>query len=137
MRGFVITNKGLALLSKLHSGNTLEITRVMVGEGKVPDDVNPRDLEDLVAPVAQATSTKPVTVGTTTSFVVQYRNDLNCGPDRDVNINEYGVFANDPDEGEILLYYANLGAYYEPGPGPKRPNYRPGIPRVHRRVGGR
>ena len=123
LRGFVITQKGLALLAKLHSGSTLEITRAMIGEGQVPDGGNLRDLEDLAAPVAQAATTKPVTVGTTTSFVVQYRNDLNGGLGRDVNINEYGVFANDPDEGEILLYYANLGAYYEPVPvrGPNDP----------------
>ena len=123
IRGFTIPQKGLALLAKLHSGSTLEITRVMIGEGQVPEVGNLRDLEDLVAPVAQAASTKPVTVGTTTSFVVQYRNDLNGGLGRDVNINEYGVFANDPDDGEILLYYANLGAYYEPVParGPNEP----------------
>lgn len=123
LRGFVITQKGLALLAKLHSGSTLEITRAMIGEGQVPDGGNLRDLEDLVAPVAQAATTKPVTVGATTSFVVQYRNDLNGGLGRDVNINEYGVFANDHDEGEILLYYANLGDYYEPVParGPNEP----------------
>lgn len=123
IRGFAITQKGLALLAKLHSGSTLEITRVMIGEGQVPDGGSLRDLEDLVAPVAQATSTKPVTVGTTTSFVVQYRNDLDGGLGRDININEYGVFANDPDEGEIMLYYANLGDYYEPVParGPNEP----------------
>lgn len=119
LRGFTIPQKGLALLAKLHSGSTLEITRVMIGDGQVPDNENLWDLEDLVAPIAQATSTKPVTVGTTTSFIVQYRNNLNGGLDRDININEYGVFANDPDEGEILLYYANLGAYYEPVPARK------------------
>lgn len=123
LRGFAITQKGLALLAKLHAGDKLKITRVMVGEGQVPDDGNLRDLEDLVAPVALATSTKPVTVGTTTSFIIQYRNDLNVGLDRDININEHGVFAEDPDEGEILLYVGNLGAYYEPVPvrGPNDP----------------
>ena len=123
LRGFTIPQKGLALLAKLHSGSQLEITRVMIGDGQVSDDGNLRDLEDLVAPIAQATSTKPVTVGITTSFIVQYRNDLNGGLSQDININEYGVFANDPDEGEILLYYANLGAYYEPVPA-----YKPNEP---------
>lgn len=121
LRGFAIPKKGLALLSKLQSGSQLKITRVMIGDGQVPDDGNLRDLEDLVAPITQATSTKPITVGITTSFIVQYRNDLNGGLNRDININEYGVFANDPDEGEILLYYANLGVYYEPVPA-HRPN---------------
>ena len=125
IRGFAITQKGLALLAKLHSGGTLEITRVMIGEGQVPEVGNLRDLEDLVAPVAQAASTKPVTVGTTTSFVVQYRNDLNGGLGRDININEYGVFANDPDEGEILLYVANLGDYYEPVPARRQTSRSP------------
>lgn len=114
MFGFKITTKGLALEAKLHSGAKLEITRVMIGDGKVPEETNPADLTNLISPIAQATSTKPVTVGTTTSFVVEYRNDLNGGLGRDIHINEYGVFANDPDDGEVLIYYANLGDYPEP-----------------------
>lgn len=66
LRGFTITQKGLALLAKLHSGSTLEITRVMIGDGQMQDNENPLDLEDLVAPIAQATSTKPVSVAQVT-----------------------------------------------------------------------
>ncbi len=128
MYGFTIPTKGLALLAKLQAGSKLEITRVMVGDGKVPAETNPKDLTDLVSPVVQATSTKPTTVGTTTSFVIEYRNDLNHGLGRDIMINEYGVFARDPEEGEILLYYGNLDKYPEPVKA-----YNPGEPVTTRR----
>lgn len=113
MKGFFITRKGLALLAKLQAGSTLEITRVMVGGGQVPEDLNPLDLADLVSPIVQATSTKPSVKDRSVTFTVEYRSDLGK-LDRDILINEFGVFARDPDEGEILLYYANLGDYPEP-----------------------
>lgn len=117
MFGICITKKGLKLLANLAefgSGNTLVLTRIMVGSGKVPAETNPMDLEDLIAPVAQATTTKPVSADKTVTFAIEYRSDMNGGLDHDFMLNEYGVFAQDPDDGEILLYYANLGDYPEP-----------------------
>lgn len=123
--GFTITKQGWHLLAKLVAGATLEISKVMVGSGKVPEGVNPGELTDLVQPVALATSTLPVVEDKQVSFIVEYRNDLN-GDLREPSeaqsgkssgladgfwLNEFGVFANDPDEGEVLLYYATMGDY--------------------------
>lgn len=109
--GFTITAAGWRLLTKLLAYQRLELTRIMVGTGRVPQGVNPADLTDLVGPKAPATSTAPRAQGTTTSFVVEYRSDLNGGLEEGFWLNEFGVFAMDPQEGEVLLYYATLGDY--------------------------
>lgn len=114
MYGIVITEKGLALDAKLRAGDNLRLTRVMVGDGTVPEETNPRKLTDLISPFAEATSTPPVAVGASTKLVVEYRNDMNGGLSRNRNINEYGLFAQDPEDGEILYLYGNLGEFPEP-----------------------
>jgi hypothetical protein len=111
--GFTITAKGFSLMAKLVAGNSpkLEITRVMVGSGRVADDIDPATLIDMISPVALATSTEPLVDGSTLSFVVEYRSDLNGGLGEGIWIYEFGIYALDPDEGEVLLYYATLGDY--------------------------
>lgn len=109
--GFTITKPGWRLLAKLLAGDKLEITKVMVGGGKVPAGTTPSEISELVQPVAQATSTLPVVTDNQVSFIVEYRSDLNGGLKEGFWLNEFGVYANDPDEGEILLYYATLGDY--------------------------
>lgn len=126
--GFCITKAGLSLIAKLTSGSQLRVSKVMIGGGKVPESTNPRDLTDLVSPIANATSTDPVTKNTTTSFIIEYRNDMNGGLKENIYINEFGVFAIDPEDGEILLYYGTLGLYPEPVVA-----YEPGDPIVTRR----
>ena len=57
--GFTPTNAGRGLIASLLAGQTLTITRAMVGSGK-PDSLEAMaGLTDLVAPVARATSTTP------------------------------------------------------------------------------
>lgn len=109
--GFVITAAGRELLATLLAGERLEITRVMVGEGRLGPDDNPANLTDLIAPVAQGTTTVPVVANNSTSFVVEYRSDLGGGLERPFWLNEFGVFALDKEGAEIMLYYAALGDY--------------------------
>lgn len=109
--GFTIPIKGRSLLTKLLAGQTLEITRTMVGTGKIPDGVNPATLTDLVSPLAKATATVPTVRGTTANFTVEYRSDMNGGLEQGKYINEFGIFARDPEEGEVLLYYGSLGDF--------------------------
>jgi hypothetical protein len=85
----------------------------MVGSGKLPEGLNPAELTDLIAPVAQATVTEPIVFENTVSFVVEFRSDMNGGLEHGFWLSEYGVFAIDPDVGEILLYYGTLGDYPE------------------------
>ncbi len=104
--GFTITNTGRDLLTKILTGSQLTITKVMVGNGKLSGQ-DPAALTDLVSPKHPATATVPKVTDGTVTFTIQYQNQ-ETGM---VTINEYGVFAQDPDAGEILLYYATLGDY--------------------------
>lgn len=138
--GFCITRQGNSLLARLLSSEQLEITRVMIGGGKPAEDANLMDLENMIEPIAEATSTIPLTIGTTTSFIIEYRNDMGgdirespeelpgVGLSRDISINEFAVFANDPENGEIMLYYGCLGDYPDPVKA-----YTPGDPVISRR----
>lgn len=44
-------------------------------------------------------------------MIVEYRSDLNGGLDEGFWLNEFGIYAYDPDEGEVLIYYGCLGNY--------------------------
>lgn len=108
--GFTITVQGRNFLAKQVAGEQLNISRVMVGSGIVPEDTNLVYLTDLVQPVAQATSTYPIAEKDTVSFIVEYRNDLNGGLKEGFWLREFGVFARDGED-EILIYYATLGDF--------------------------
>ena len=79
--GFVVTKKGRDLIAKLVAGEKLQLSKIMVGSGGVPDLGNPREMEDLSEPVALATSTEPVYDENTVKMIVEYRSDLNGGLD--------------------------------------------------------
>lgn len=109
--GCTPTNQGRALIAKLLASKTLTISRVMVGKGQLAEDVSPVGLTDLVEPVAAGTSTVPTYDGDTVHMIIEYRSDLNGGLESGFWLSEFGVFASDPDDGEILLYYGTLGDY--------------------------
>lgn len=109
--GFVVTKNGRELIAKLAAGQQLQLSKIMVGTGGVPDFGNPREMEDLSEPVALGTSTKPVYDGNTVKMVVEYRSDLNGGLDHGFWLREFGVYAYDPDKGEVMIYYGCLGIY--------------------------
>jgi len=112
MYGFVIPKLGWNLLTKLLAGQQLRLTRIMFGSGRLAEEDDPSRLTDLVQPMAAGTSTTPQYNGRICSFVAEYRSDLNGGLDEGFWINEFGVYAWDPDIGEeILLYYGALGDY--------------------------
>lgn len=112
---FVVTSAGRNLFAKLAAkGLPLEITRVMFGTGKMPEGSTAKDMmdmTDLVEPLAPGTSTTPVFDGDTVSFVAEFRSDLNGGLAETVWLNEFGIFGNDPDLGEVQFGYATLGDY--------------------------
>ncbi len=108
--GCCLTADGKALIAKLlASKGELVISGVQVGKGVCPDDTYPGTLTALIDPVADATVTVPVYEQDTVTMTVQYRNDLNGGLEEGFFLSEFGIFADDPDEGQILLYYGSLG----------------------------
>lgn len=109
--GFTVTDKGRNLIAKLLAGENMQITRVMFGAGRIPMEDNPRAVTGLYEPIAQGTGSKPIVNNGVASMTVEYRSDLNGGLNTGFWLREFGVYANDPDEGEILIYYATLGEY--------------------------
>lgn len=82
----------------------------MVGSGKPQSQEDLASLTDLVAPVAQATSTNPLRKGDSVEMVVEYRSDLNGGLSTGFWLNEFGIFAMDGDD-EVMIYYGCLGDF--------------------------
>ena len=110
--GCTTTKRGRALIAKIMAAKMpLTLTRTMVGSGICPEGLFPGELQDLVEPVAAATSNEPMYDGDTVHMTVEYRSDLNGGLDHGFWIREFGVFARDLDGEEVLLYYGTLGDY--------------------------
>lgn len=110
--GCTIPRRGRELIAKILAAKLpLKIYRIMMGQGVCPDEVFPGDLEDLVEPVAAGTSNEPTYDGDTVHMTVEYRSDLNGGLDHGFWIREFGVFAQDEDGSEVMLYYGVLGDY--------------------------
>lgn len=125
LRGLVITNTGRALLTKLAAtGRVLTLKQVLFGTGKLPANATIADFQNrtaLVTPFAEGTSTNPIFEDDVLSMVLEFRSDMHSGLKQDILINEYGVYASDPDGGDVLLLYGNLGDFpdaltaYQPG----------------------
>lgn len=112
--GGTITTKGRDLITSLIAGGTIEFTRVMVGNGRMPEGIEPIDMEGLVSPVAAAVSTVPILENGVMSLVVEYRNDLNGGLETGFWLSEFAIYAKTADTPEICLYYATLGDSPQP-----------------------
>ena len=115
MYGFVIPAAGMDLLAGLLASDTLTIARVTVGSGRPEPGSDMSELTDLVSPVANATISVPIKQGNTCSFTIEYRNDMHGGLEHGFWLNEFGVFATDPESGgEVLIYYGTLGDFPQP-----------------------
>lgn len=99
----VITNKGLSLLSKLMAGNTLEITKAETGSGYVtPGLLN-----------QQTAVTNPMQelLFRASSYPEEGKCKLPCylkndGLSTGYMAKQIGIYANDPEDGEILFFIA-------------------------------
>ena len=98
--GTILTRKGYNLIAKALTGATIEFTKVQLGDGIWDDSVNPEQLTALVSPKLDLPIQELKKVGDGTArlrFVL-----TNTGLSEGFFIREIGIFANDPDEGEIL-----------------------------------
>lgn len=101
----VITNKGLGLLSKLITGNTLNITRAETGTGWVAPELLPK--QTAVSEPKQALTFQAV------SYPEEGRCSIPCKLTNAEVTESYiarqiGLYAEDPDEGEILFYITQV-----------------------------
>jgi len=116
--GLILTNKGRALQAKAQAGTSLVYTRIGMGDGNLGGQQMP-GLTALInakkyLPINKITS---VTDGKTTVSSYLSNAEITTG----FFFRELGLFATDPDEGEILYCYGNAGAgaeYIPAGGGP-------------------
>ncbi len=113
VQGFAVTSAGRNLFAKLTAtARPLNFSRVVFGTGKLPEGSVETDLltmTALVEPLAEGTYTTPIYKNDTVSMILEFRSDLNGGLAKTVWLNEFGLFAADPDGGEVLVCYGNLG----------------------------
>lgn len=116
--GMIITNKGRALQAKAQTGTQLKYTRIKVGDGKLGGQSIPT-LNDLIS-AKKSLDIKKLEVRPGGMAVVGSMLS-NAGLKSGFYFREFGVFAHDPDEGEIMYCYGNSGEnaeYIPPEGGP-------------------
>lgn len=107
-----MTRAGYELQAKLFAeGGSFDVTRVMVGSGRLPEGADPGTLTGLVEPQAEAASTKPVRKGLEVAMSIEFRSDMMAEDTEAFLISEYGVFAVGADGEEALVLWADLSDY--------------------------
>lgn len=99
----VITEKGLSLLSKLVAGNTLSITKAVAGAGYVTPGLLIKQTE--VTSPQQELTFRPITYPSTGKCAVSCYL-TNDGISTGYSATQVGIYATDPDDGEILFFLA-------------------------------
>ena len=101
-----LTNAGQALQTKVQAGATLTFTRIALGDGQL----NGQPISPLTALISQKASVEVDTVRVVDSSTAQASGFFS---NADITTGfwwrETGLFAQDPDNGEILYGYTNAG----------------------------
>lgn len=99
--GLVLTKKGQLLQAKVGTGIVLALTKMKLGSGVLPEGTSLEDLTDLVTP-EQNVGIAAKEVLTDQKMCKISATITNVGLSAGYYVRELGVFANDPDDGEIL-----------------------------------
>jgi len=119
--GTVVTAKGMQLLSKVLAGlTTLKFTRVAAGDGQLTSGQNLQDLTALINPKMNLSIVSDSVNGDGTSSILANLNNQSLATGFDFC--EFGLFATDPDVGEILYCVDNAGIYSDYIPAGNGPN---------------
>jgi hypothetical protein len=106
-RGTILTQRGKNLLAKAQTGTTLTFTKIKIGDGLWPSNTDPTQLNDLVSPKLNLPIQSITVVG---DEAVRLRFVLtNTGLSQGFFMREIGIYAQDPDLGEILYAVAYAG----------------------------
>lgn len=113
--GLILTNRGRILQAKAQTGVQLQYTRIALGDGTLGNsqiiELNALKKEIISLPIGKL----KINGATAIVGTVLNNNDLSSG----FFFREIGVFATDPDMGEVLYCYGNAGnlAEYIPAGG--------------------
>lgn len=99
-----ITNKGLSLLTKQVAGSTLVFTKIVSGSGSVPI-VNLKEQTD-VSNIKQTLENEGIVVEDNQYTITTILS--NKSVTEAYNLSQIGIYANDPDDGEILFSIAQI-----------------------------
>lgn len=99
--GLVLTKKGQLLQAKVGTGVVLALTKMKLGSGVLPKGTSLEELTDLVTP-EQNVGIASKEVLTDQKMCKISATITNVGLSAGYYVRELGVFANDPDDGEIL-----------------------------------
>lgn len=105
--GLQLTNKGIALQAKVQAGTQLHITKLKLGSGVVPSGTDIKTLTDLIDPEQNLGIGGKEAVD---DYCKISSTISNTGLKAGYYVRELGVFAQDPDDGEILYMYTTDGA---------------------------
>lgn len=103
--GLSRTAKGDALLAKAMSSGTIKFTKISVGQGEYAGDI--KILTSLVDLIQSNNITEKKVMPDNVAQLKSFFSNKNLSSG--FYWREIGVFAEDPDEGEILYSYANAG----------------------------
>lgn len=102
-----ITEKGLDLLAKVQTGQTLKFSKIAIGSGELPEAKSIRSMTALIQPVMDVSITrKKINEDQTVSIGGIFNN---TDVTREFYFRELALYAIDPDIGEILYCYGNAG----------------------------
>jgi len=103
-RGTILTQKGLNLLAKAQAGATLTFTKIKLGDGLWATGTDPYQLNEIISPKMNLPIQHIEVAGDGT---VRLRFVLtNIGLTQGFFMREIGIYAQDPDFGEILYAVA-------------------------------
>lgn len=101
-----LTYSGDALMVKALAGDaTLKFTKFKIGNGKQQAEATLKDLTDLINPLMEV-SIKSIERNQN-NVVLNSNNYFNSDITEDIHWNELGVYAEDPDDGEVLFAVLN------------------------------
>ena len=102
----VLTKQGLKLQAKVDAGNAMQLTKCRLGSGTIGSGQQLEDLTELVAPV-QTLPIASVTYSDDSHAVIISAVTDNSTVTTGYYLREFGIYAKDPDAGEILYAVAS------------------------------
>lgn len=101
-----MTKQGLKLQAKVDAGNAMQLTKCRLGSGMIGSGQQLEDLTELVAPV-QTLPIASVTYSDDSHACIISAVTDNSTVTTGYYLSEFGIYAKDPDDGEILYAVAS------------------------------
>ena len=102
----VLTKQGLKLQAKVDAGNAMQLTKCRLGSGTIVSGQQLEDLTELLAPV-QTLPIASVTYSDDSHACIISAVTDNSTVTTGYYLREFGIYAKDPDDGEILYAVAS------------------------------